>query len=321
MLRPKSRSHSGGPAAAGALRGGASKRQSYYKKGVSVGPSVRFAVKHETSPSRSQDRGGARAVKQEPSPTRSASSLSDRPGYNRRSPRGSHSPPKLTDNQEADSVVRSEAARRASSRSRDRSQSQSRMGAVPLHVRGDTAQSRHGVPQSSQDAAELRRRAAQSVAQREAAGDRGYVLPNRGFSREAFKMRWCFREGRSIEICHLFNGWGCHVAGEDVQDKFGRWHTCPQGCCLSSSGAVKAHGCIRCGKWGHSHTHCDMHRALLPDPQIVSERDLQEAFSGARPSRFRDEHGDLPQGHRERMREEHREEARSSGNRDPVTEV
>ena len=278
-VRLASRSQIRGPASA--LRGGASRRPEP-RRSASMRATFRDpVVKQELSPSGSPDRRA----------WRSESAHSERPGINRRSPRGSASP------------FRQAERPRESSRSRDRSQSRSRLGAVPLHVRGDVAAPVHGVERPPEETAQLRVRAAQSVAQREAAGDRGYVLPNRGFPPEALRMEHCPRDGHSHIICHLYNGWGCPNEGKNVEDKRGKWHQCPMGCCLTTSGNPKAHGCIRCGGWGHSHTHCDMHKSRLPPAQVQTEEDRRRVMSGVRSSHHRDEYGDLPPGHRESMRD------------------
>ena len=167
----------------------------------------------------------------------------------------------------------------------------------------------HGVERTQRDAQALRVRAAQSVAQREAEGDRGYVLPNRGFPPEALRVEHCLRDGRSVVICHNYNGWGCRNEGKEVEDKRcpGTWHRCPPMCCLSGSGNPKAHGCIRCGGWGHSRTHCDVHKSDLPPLQVQTEEETRRAFSGTASSHHRDSQGNLPQGHRESMRERFKE--------------
>ncbi len=78
------------------------------------------------------------------------------------------------------------------------------------------------------------------------------------------------------------------------------------GCCWSLSRAlIRAHACTRCGEWAHSAFDCSVHVKDPPDPTIVPD-DVQRALTGAHPSRFRDEQGNWPPGHRGKQREYYR---------------
>ena len=232
-------------------------------------------TKDEPSPSRSMDRADSRSP--------------DRPGI-RRSPsehsRGSLGPP-----------------------------IQLKMGAIPLHARGDIEAPVQGVERSAEDKETLRKRAAQLLRERQKNGDTSINIPQRGFELDQLRMESSGRGGRSYVICHLFNGFGCRSEGRDVTNKHGVHFHCPQDCCLSSSGAIKAHGCIRCGEFGHPHTRCSLHVDSLPEPHVVTGEDIIRVMCGYRPSRHRDDDGYLPQGFKEEQRRHFVELARADADR------
>ena len=135
-------------------------------------------------------------------------------------------------------------------------------------------------------------------------GDSGYKLPERGMTLKDLRIARAEANGIWYDICHNYNGQGCHNGGKDVKDKNDPskiFKEGQEGCCWSLSGAtLRAHACTRCGQWGHCAFDCKVHVDSLP-PATVTTDNMQRVMTGHDPSRFRDDHGNLPAGHRERQ--------------------
>ena len=121
-----------------------------------------------------------------------------------------------------------------------------------------------------------------------------------------FRIARVEANGQWYDICHNYNGQGCRNGGKPIMDKSDPsqiFREGQEGCCWSLSGAsLRAHACTRCGEWGHCAFDCTMHNDRLPPP-TVNRDNVQRVMTGHDPSRFRDEQGDLPAGHRESQRE------------------
>ena len=181
-------------------------------------------------------------------------------------------------------------------------------------ARGDVPPAEPGVPRSAADEGKCRDRAAQSAARRKYQGDTGYKLPERGLAVQDLRISQAEAEGIIYDICHNYNGQGCQNGGKPLMDRHGEGRIVRdgrEGFCWSLSGnSLRAHACTRCGAWAHSAFECRLHIDELPKPTVTPEN-VQRIMTGHEPSRFRDEQGNLPAGHRERQTEHYRERAKA----------